>query len=223
MDNRRRAARFTVESLTGTMVTTSPVDIVNMSIGGVAFSVDKRLRVGDEYTLKLEVEGKVVTFKGTVAWSVLSEVETGPGGESVPMYSAGMKFGGVLSQETEGLLEFIDEHKLVKEHRLGGVRLYVEGKALLDLPESYTVRMVSLAGMLIETSRSLNVGDVLPMEISVQEGAAIRLSGRVASCVEAAEAKPRHYDIGIEFLELPQEDRKRLGGFIESLSSSAVG
>lgn len=223
MSDKRRGLRFTVERIQGRMVYTCPVEIANMSLGGAALKLEKALRVGDEYALKLEGDGKVVSLKGDIAWCVLSETRKVGGGDTVSVYSAGMRFRGVLSEGAEGLLEFIDKHKIVPEHRLGGVRVYVEGPALLDLPEAYAVRVISRSGMLVETAHPLSVDEVHPMEISIRRGRAIRFSGRVASCTERLDRTPKHYDAGIEFREMSRDDGTRLGRLIKTLSLGARG
>ena len=46
MDERRREARFDVETGHGTMLSTTPVDIINVSLGGIAFRTETRLQIG---------------------------------------------------------------------------------------------------------------------------------------------------------------------------------
>ena len=60
MDERRRVARFEVESGHGTMISTTPVEILNMSLGGLAFRTETRLQIGEEYTVTLDVAGRTV-------------------------------------------------------------------------------------------------------------------------------------------------------------------
>ena len=73
------------------MLSTTPVDIINISLGGLAFRTETRLQVGEEYTVTLDIAGKTVAMRGVVAWSVLGGLES-RAGESVPVYSVGMKF-----------------------------------------------------------------------------------------------------------------------------------
>lgn len=220
-DNRRRQPRFLVEGIHGRMSFASQVEILNMSVSGVAIKVDRRLNIGVEHALKLEVHDKTVTVRGVIVWSVLSEIKKGKDGEDVPVYSAGLRFTDVLSQRLMELLEFIDAHKLVPEHRLGGVRFHIEapGKALLDFPEAYQVKVISLSGMLIETDHPLETERQCPMEIAIDGGAPLRFAGRVASCLEVAEGPRTRYQIGIEFHDMPAPDRVRLGEFIHSIGT----
>ena len=218
--DKRRAPRFVVEGIHGTMTSASQVEILNMSISGAAIRLDRNLRVGGEYSLRLELADTALVVKGVVVWSVLSEIQKGREDETKPFYSAGMKFKDILSPRLMSLLEFIDEHKIVQENRLGGLRFHIDapGKALLDLPQSYRVRVISLSGLLMETEQPLDLRQAYPMEVTIETGETLHFSGRVAYCNTVADPAPTRYEIGVAFIDMPAADRARLGKFIESLS-----
>jgi Tfp pilus assembly protein PilZ len=220
-EKRRRHPRFTVEDVRGHLVLSSNVEVLNLSMGGVAIRADRRLNIGSEYTLKLEMDDRFIAVAGVVVWSVLTAVRKARG-EDVPQYSAGLKFAGVLTDKLQGLIEFIDENKLVEEHRLAGLRFQVEapGKAVLDTLESYRVRLISLSGMLIEADRAMDVERVYAMFFP-HRGERVSFSGRVASCTEANGDGPRRYRIGIAFLEMAGADRRRLESFVTSLTHAS--
>ena len=219
----RRAPRFVVEGLQGTMTSASQVEILNMSISGAAIRLDRNLRVGGDYSLRLEMNDTVLAVKGVVVWSVLSEIQKGREDETKPFYSAGMKFKDVLSQRLMELLEFIDQHKIVQENRLGGLRFHIDapGKALLDVPQNYRVRVISLSGLLMETEQPLDLRESYPMEVTLESGETIRFTGRVAYCSDPADGAGKRYEIGVAFVDMPAGDRSRLGKFIETLSRKA--
>lgn len=216
-DERRREARFDVESGHGTMISTSPVEILNMSLGGLAFRTETRLQIGEEYTVTLDLAGRTVKMRGIVAWSVLGGLES-RGGETIPVYSVGMKFHGALGEAGEGLLRPMEASPVAVEQRLAGVRFHLDGQASIAHPLRYAVRVISNHGMLIEIDHPMNVGEVLPLEISLEDETPIRCHGRVASCHERLQQHPKHYDIGFEFTEMPEEDRARLAKVVKSLS-----
>jgi hypothetical protein len=220
MDNRRRSPRFVVEGVHGKLTFASQVDILNMSLGGVALLVDRRLNIGREYTLKLEVQDRAVAVQAVVVWSVLTEIRRSPTGEDIPVYSAGMKFLDVLTPRVLELVQFIDAHKIVEEHRLGGVRFHIDapGKALLDVPHAYRVRVISSTGMLMESEHVLELDRVYPMEVALDPESPMRFSGRIASRQEKAGPGPVVYETGVEFMDITPDDRARLGRFIEALS-----
>ncbi len=217
----RLHARFMVEGVHGKMTLASHVDILNMSISGVAVKVDRALRVGGEYSLNLQLQDRQITVHALVVWCVLGEIRKGAGGEANPVYSAGMKFTDVLNPKLMELISFIDRHKIVEEHRLGGLRVHIDapGKALLDVPHSYRVKVISMSGMLIEMEEGLELDRVCPMEFALKEGGdPIRFAGRIVYCVEAVDQDTRRHEIGVAFEEMDLEQKKRLAEYIDSIS-----
>ena len=217
----RLHARFTVEGVHGKMTLASHVDILNMSLSGVAIKVDRPLRVGGEYALNLQLQNRLIGVHAQVVWCVLGEIRKGAGGEAMPVYSAGMKFTDVLSPKLMELISFIDRHKIVEEHRLGGLRVHIDapGKALLDVPHPYRVKVISLSGMLIEMEDGLELDRTCPMEFSLKEGGdPIRFSGRIVYCVETVDQETRRHEIGVAFEDMDLEQKKRLAEYIDTLS-----
>jgi hypothetical protein len=219
-EERRRWPRFTVENLHGRLMAESEIELLNMSISGAAIKVDRRLTMGARYNLKLDRDGALLTVETEVVWSVLTEFHKNEEGEEVPVYSAGLKFTDVLTPRIAELLSFIDEHKIIDEKRLGGLRLHIDapGKAVLDYPEGYRVLVLSRSGMLIETDHGVAVEGVTPMEVSLpDDGEPLRFSGRVVTLKEREDDLRRRREIGIEFLDMSDSDRTRLTRFLESL------
>jgi hypothetical protein len=212
-----------VEDVRGHLVLAARVEVLNLSLGGVAIRADRRLNIGSEYTLKLEMGDRFIAMQGVVVWSVLSGMRK-VRGEDRPEYSAGLKFTGVIDERVQGLIDFIDENRIVEEHRLAGLRFQVEapGKALLDSLESYRVRLISRSGMLIESDRRLDVERVYAMYFQPPAGGRVAFAGRVASCLEDGEGRgPRRYRIGVAFVDMAGSDRERLEAFVTSLSRGA--
>jgi c-di-GMP-binding flagellar brake protein YcgR len=220
VQDKRRHPRFSVEGLQGMVMFTTPVEVVNMSMGGAAVRADMRLNIGREYVLRLDVDGQGLSVKGIVVWSTLSGIRRNEQGESVSQYSAGLKFRDVVTDEIEKLLGFIDDNKVNPEKRLSGLRFRVQtpGRAVLDAAQGYEVLLISLSGMLIRTEQDLALEGVHPMEIIPAGESAIRFTGRVASTVEVQEDGPTFHEIGIEFLEMSANDRARLDAFVATLS-----
>ena len=219
--DKRRQPRFVVEGLHGQMTFSSQVEIINMSLAGVALRLDRRLNIGAEYTLKLEVEDRTVAVKGVIVWAALDEMKKGRLGEDVTVYSAGMKFTDVITSRLAQLLEFIDRNKLIPDKRLGGVRFAVDaaGKALLDVPQPYRVKVISLRGMLIEADRRLETEERCPMEMSLDGRSCLGFTGRIAFCAQVVEGERTVWHMGIEFLEMTPVDRERLDTFIKGLAA----
>ena len=220
MEDKRRHPRFLVEGVQGAMLFTTPVEVVNMSIGGAAVRADMRLNIGREYLLKLEIDGRAISVKGVVVWSTLSGIRRNERGESVSQYSAGLRFRDVLTDKLEEVLEFIDQNKVNPEKRLSGLRFRVNapGKAQIDAAEQYEVELISLSGMLIRTLQDLQLDELYPMEIVPPGDAAIRFTGRVASTLEVQEDGPAYHEVGIEFAQMDPNDRARLDAYVATLS-----
>ncbi len=233
---KRRYERFTVDVLeiNGRMILANAVEIIDMSLGGISIRADRRLNIGNEYTLKIEGRSRTFSLSGAVVWSRLSEMRKGPDGEMIPIYTAGMKFSEVSSEKAAELARFIEEHRqdLLQEndvHELSGLRLNIRfnitdpGRVVLNCPESYRVKKLSLGGMLIESDCEMGVEGVFPMEVSLPEDTLITFLGRVASCITAEVEQTGKYDVGIEFTEMSQKDAKILAKFINTLRKSNKG
>jgi hypothetical protein len=220
MSDKRRHPRFSVNGVNGHMLLATRVEIVNISLGGVALVADRRLNLGATYALRLEHAERSVDLNGTVVWSTLSGVRHLDTGESVPEYSAGLRFKDLITPALEALLEFIDANRILTEQRLTGLRFIIEAPdlALLESPESFRVRLVSRSGMLIEISQALALDQIYPLRIDLPDGNVIRGSGRVASVTEPSAAKGTGFEIGIEFMELAEGAAEKLDAFIAALA-----
>jgi c-di-GMP-binding flagellar brake protein YcgR len=220
MEDKRRHPRFSVEGLQGTVMFTTPVEIVNMSMGGAAVRADMRLNIGREYVLRLEVDGQGLNVKGLVVWSTLSGLRRNEAGEMVSQYSAGLRFKDVVTDQLAHLLDFIDQNKVNPEKRLAGLRFRISavGKAVIDATQSYEVELISLSGMLIRTDQELVIEGLHPMELLAPDEEPIRFTGRVASSIEVQEDGPTFHEVGIEFVQMAPNDRARLDAYVATLS-----
>jgi hypothetical protein len=232
MENRRQYERFTVDILeiNGKMMFAREVKILDISLGGVSLKADKRLNIGNEYTLKVEGKGKNLSIKGVVVWSWLSESKEDERGNVVPIYTAGMKFIDVSDENLRAIGDFLDENRRdtdqhIDKYSPNGLRLYVRinieepQKAILNIDGSYKVKKISLGGMLVESEHRLETETSIPMEITLTEDKSIKVFGRVASCLLSQDEEYENYEIGIEFLDMSDKDRDTLKEFISLLNS----
>src|SRR4030042_6454314 len=113
MTERRRYTRFRMEvvDITGKMMVADEVTIIDISVGGVSLKADRRLNIGHEYAVKMENSGRVLAVKGLVVWSVLSRNKEGARGDSIPLYTAGMKFMDVSDKKLEEIVNFIEKYE----------------------------------------------------------------------------------------------------------------
>jgi hypothetical protein len=165
----------------------------------------------------------MISVKGSVVWSKISGTKKGSRDDVIPIYSAGMRFGDMTGEKTYELANFIERvtHATYEDaRRLSGLRFNMRfpisapGRALLGLSEHYRVRKLSLGGMLIESTGPLAIEDRIPMELFLPGERRIQFIGRIASSFAAPDVDPPNYDIGIEFFEMPDDDKSALKEFI---------
>lgn len=220
MQDRRAHKRYAVDNLnvTGNIIFISDIEIVNISLNGIAIRCTRRIDPNREYTLNLTYEGKEITIKGRVVWSMITGSMLTQKGESAPVYTAGLEFVDVLSEMISEIIKFIESNKIQREKRLSGVRFKIKSPetASLDFPYNYRVKKISLSGMLIETPQPFDVGKRFPVELYLTEKT-FRCIGRVASCSRVASEPSAIYDIGIAFDEVSQENEDILKSFISTL------
>jgi hypothetical protein len=223
MKERRHYSRFAVEDLdvqTSTVVS-SEVEIHDISPTGVSIVCPRDLRVGGEYTLRLEVEGSPpVAVRGVVKWALLLGKKKKAGKDASHLFLAGLELKDVLTAQMIHIIDFIKEIVDVKDKRLKGIRFKIRTheKAVLDRVETYSVKLISLSGMLIETKRALPAGREFAMELFLpDDDSPIHFRGRIASRQEALKGGVRHFRTGIEFSEMTLDDKARLKVFLHLL------
>jgi hypothetical protein len=220
--NTRRHPRFRVGSfkLNGQMTFASEVSVIDIGMGGVSLTADKRLNIGGKYLLKLEDDERAVSVTCEVAWARLSGTRKLADGEAVPIYTAGMKFIGLSPESAAELLSVVEavghEEVPVQNDRRSHPRFpaTVPGIALLDVPADYSVKTISLSGMLVECGQALTPESRVPAVLTLLDGPSIDFVGRVVSCGPAPAAVGRHH-IAIEFIDLTDIARGALATFIE--------
>ena len=236
MQERRRYKRFSIDimEISGKMVLATYIKILDISIGGVSFETDRRLNTGREYTLKIEGKGKPLTVKGIIMRAMLTESIKDSRGNMVPVYNAGMKFMEVSEQQIREIAVFIeknlkDDYKDADLYSPSGrrqyLRVYIESpeRSLLKFHESYWVKNISIGGMLIESEFPQEIETVLSLEIFFTEDQSMNASGRVVSCSRVQGKELMCYDIGMEFVDMPEQARKTLQEFILSLDQKETG
>ncbi len=91
---KRRHKRFKLDliGINGKLSPSDQVEIIDMSFGGVALKVDRRLNIGKEYLFKLGEKGNSIDVNGTVVRCKLSSIEERYNGDRISIYTAGMRF-----------------------------------------------------------------------------------------------------------------------------------
>ncbi len=68
------------------------VEIIDLSFGGIALKVDKRLNIGREYLFKLGEKGNSIDVSGMVVRCKLYGIEERYNGDRISIYTAGVQF-----------------------------------------------------------------------------------------------------------------------------------
>ncbi len=228
MKDNRRHKRFTLDvmEVNGNMTRATDVKIIDISLGGISIKADRRLNLDTEYPLKLtDRKNKVLSLKGTVIWSVLSETKETESEDRIPIYQAGMRFTNLNEKDVAELVNFIERNKVYELPEPQGrrinlrFRIKAQDKAILEFPENFKVSEISLGGLRIDSDYSLEIDSKMPMELFMPDDRPIRFIGRVASC---RVLNPGRYAIGIEIVELTEVDREILADLIDSCKPLVV-
>lgn len=227
MKEERRYKRFVIEGMNAQckIFFTTEVKILNISFGGAALSLNKRLNMGEEYTLKVETESNTISLKGVVIWEKIVRPTTDVNGNNFSVYEIGMSFDEVLTGKGSDLLAFICENVSDGEvkARIKGLRVKIdepEKTVILDDRDSYGVKMIGMGGMLIESREGLDIDRRSAMEMRLPEDVKpIKFLGRIAYCTAIQGRIPKCYNTGIEFIEMNEKDRARLKAFLDILET----
>jgi c-di-GMP-binding flagellar brake protein YcgR len=232
MHERRPHKRYKVDLLdiTSEMIQAGDAEIINISPGGISLCANRRLNMGETYTLKIKSKEIILTLKGMVIWSQISKIRKGPGSNIIPLYTAGLEFIDVSDNKRGEIINFIETHKkedkIVDLQQLDNIRLYTrvqvnvpEKAFILEQTESHKVKQLSFSGACIESKHPMKVNSIMQMIISFTEDKFIIFQGRIASCLLIRNAYPKAYDIGIEFTELSEKEREILVEFIRLLDA----
>jgi hypothetical protein len=94
MLEKRQHKRFRLDliELNGTLNLADKIEIIDISFGGVALKVNRRLYIGKECLFKLEDKRNSIDVKGIVVRCKLSGFEERCNRDRVSIYTAGMRF-----------------------------------------------------------------------------------------------------------------------------------
>jgi len=224
MRDMRKHKRFKLDviDLSSKMSIVGKVDIIDISVSGIALKADRKLNIGKEYLMTLGYGGNQITVKGTVVRSELSGIEERPEGEKVTVYSAGLLFKNEAGDKVQNFLDSIDTSKKtpVTEridwfYRDVKFSITTPSEKVLNLLSQFGVKEISRSGIIIQTDRKLKIGSMVLMELSVKACEPASFMGKVVSCRAMQDKENEKYDIGVEFSELTDRDRSLVKSFIE--------
>ncbi|GAB4485063.1 MAG: hypothetical protein OHK006_10510 [Thermodesulfovibrionales bacterium] len=221
MSRKRRHKRFTVEimNIRGRMMMSSMVEIHDLTAETITLLADIRLNLGTPYVLKLEDRDAAIHVHGTVEFASLYKTVQNDEGDVVPIYKAALRLADMDETTRAKLERFIGHHRTGEAERCSRLVCKVRSgeHAILDFPTAYTVKKVSLSGMLIESNHPIQLERRMPMELGLPGYSLVHLTGRVASCLPVPESG--RFDVGIEFIDMSSSDKESLKSFIEMLDA----
>jgi len=217
----RKFRRYDVDSVHGRLAYLSDIDILNISMDGAAIATTQRLSIDREYAIRLNYEDSGLTLRGKIVWSVLSHSKTLKNGEVSPVYKAGVKFTNVLTDEATNLITYVEKSRTSDmEKRILGVRFKVRqpNNAMISIPCEYAIKKISLSGMLIAADIAHEIDSEHEMEIYFDR-TSIAVVGRIANLAEVKGEGAVKYNIGIEFIKIPEEELKILTSYIDAIET----
>jgi len=213
---RRRYRRFEVAGLGGRLVVPMEVRVINLSLGGMALETNGYLQFGRRYSVKLDNGGRRATLIATVAWCKLRGTRKNPRGEVVPVYRAGLRFQVLAGERLHELWEIIRDHAVVEVDDSVFGRFAPEQPKVVELDSDYrfSVRKLSLSGMLIETDFVPELEARLPLEVLLPESPWEALARVVSVPNLGRRSIGEPTQIGVEFCGLDSESRSALKAYI---------
>ncbi len=195
---------------------------MEMASDEVTFIADMRIEIGREYSLRVTNNGGNMSLKGTVVWSSIIGTIQGSEGDVMPKYKAILK---VTDSPEDAVLKVEDLIRKEAENlgdEVWSVSVAEEMTAAADFPEVYRIKTINLGGMLIEASNRAEIERGQPMEIILPDGTPVKVQCRVANCCPVPGVSPERYDIGVEFVDMADQDRARFDTFIRRLDKQAA-
>jgi PilZ domain-containing protein len=144
MKDKRKHRRFALNSTdnNGRMLSASYVRVLDISISGVSFEADRRLNMGQEYTLQLKKDGKGMALKGIIVWSSVVGSKGDDKGNIIPIYRAGMKFT-IVSQEVIDFIEIRRHETNEGDEKIEDYKFDIEGLDMLDVEKEELEKFVN--------------------------------------------------------------------------------
>lgn len=209
---KRRHHRYDVSGVRANLSLPLEVEVLNMSLTGLAIESPLPLMVGSKYHLTLRREHEVIQLPTDLQWCRRARTEPDALGEPAPVYEIGLDFHGALSEKARELLGFLQHNVVVELERrraFGYLRIGHEDPAQ-DSYQQFMVKQLSFSGMLVETDPMPEVDADYEMEVHLDR-LAMRTRGRVihAERVEL-ESGNSICEAGIAFPDLEPESQQAL-------------
>ena len=213
---KRRAPRFDVDDVTGSLTLALDVRVRNLSVSGMAVETSAQLTVGRRYRFRLRYGETDLPLAGRVSWSFLASTRHNESGEIEPVYRAGIEFEDMLTDRARQLMRLLERRAVLgaRERVFGRFPVTLPGGIEIDRGAEFQVRRISLSGMLIESPLVPEKGDEFDAELKIA-GRILPVRLRVAY----VELVDRSGDTvgartGVEFIGLDESARQAIERFL---------
>ncbi len=206
-----------MRDLKGTLRFSSDAKVLNMSLTGMAVETDTQMKVGRTYSLTLRHGDELsLRLAGSVVWCHLRGLRRNDTGETRTVYEAGVCFEEALSEQAADVARMLGAAAVI------AVEKRISGRFQVNLPEPVSVRSdhhfvvktISTVGLLIETEASPPLATMIEVEVQLHDRT-LHSRGRVAHLRElSSDDGARRSQIGVEFVETSDADRKAIEEFI---------
>jgi Tfp pilus assembly protein PilZ len=229
MRDMRKHKRFKLDliDMSSKMSLIGKVEIIDISLGGVALKADRKLNIGKECLLMLGYEDRHINVKGIVVRSELSGIEERAAGEKATIYSAGILFKDESADKVKVFLDSIENNKKTQvpeqpDWFYNDIRFSITtpSEKVLNLPMHFGIKDISQSGVIIQTDHQLKIDTMVLIELSINACEPASFMGKVVSCRMTQDKTHSNYDIGMELSELTDRDRSLLVSFIACVKES---
>ncbi|MEE8277270.1 MAG: PilZ domain-containing protein, partial [Thermoanaerobaculia bacterium] len=110
LSNRRRYPRYDVAGVAGSFVVPTAVQVVNLSLGGMALETSRYLDFGRDYRMRINDGRNSFSLTGRVVWCCLGRTVKAKGDDVLPVYRAGFQFQAISEQRLKELWDFIRQN-----------------------------------------------------------------------------------------------------------------
>ena len=117
------------------------VEVLNMSLTGLAVECQRPLEIGKEYEFLLLTGAERVELVATVEWCHLVRTEQA-GDDVVPVFQSGLDFRSALDDKAQELLLFLQHHIVIEAERriFGRFKVILEGPARATEHHDFVVK-----------------------------------------------------------------------------------
>jgi hypothetical protein len=231
----RHHKRFIVDvmDITGGVIVSNEVIIRDISIAGLSLETHSKLLPGRKHTVTISHKNRNISLECMVIWSLENEIRKRPDEGSPLRYASGLQFANLQQNALADLMKFIESHLFKKDaraqirtrgHRTNvRFRLNQRERATINVIEPFTVKTLSLGGMLIESDHFYELESSLRMEVTLPVNVILSFTGNVTSCLPAKDKPTGHYELGIKFITLSEHDKAKLKDLVRRLYLKDAG